>query len=154
MIHIAQDTSTALFEAGSEQNHIALEHLSELLKDIGFSVRKKNRSESTLRVYPKKQNQYPLLNPRFVRSARSLGQLEITVLSKGDSTSLDTALTSFQSTPACSFSPLSNGSQGFRYHGKFIVPFTFSDNADTEQAMLAEVSQPLTEIHRFLVAHS
>lgn len=37
-----QDIRAAIFEAGSEQNHIAFEHLAELLKDIGFSVRKKN----------------------------------------------------------------------------------------------------------------
>jgi len=149
-----QDTRAAIFEAGSEQNHIAFEYLAELLKDIGFSVRKKNRTEATLRVYPKKQNQYPLLNPRFVRPARSSGQLEIAVLSKDDSNSLDAALSTFQNTPARSFSPLSDIADGYRYHGKFIVPFTFSGNDNMVQVLLAELSQPLTEIHRFLVVHS
>jgi hypothetical protein len=87
-----------IFRMGSEANHDALESLAEILKDAGFSVRKKSPKESTLRVYVTKPNSYPLLNPRFVD-----GRLEITVLSKGEDKFLDGTLASTSGLDGCGF---------------------------------------------------
>ncbi|MFN0199292.1 MAG: hypothetical protein ACKVT0_21290 [Planctomycetaceae bacterium] len=151
MMDVAQHTSDDPFEKGSESNHRALETLSDVLKEIGFSVRKKTRSESTLRVYPKRLNQYPLLNPRFVRSAQSNYYLEVTVLSKDDDHKLDDILATFENTPDCTFISLSESTQGYRYHGRFVVPLNYLGNAGTVEPSFSELSRPLTEIHRFLV---
>jgi hypothetical protein len=44
----------------------------------------------------KKQNEYPLLNPRFVQSGPSARWLRITLLSKGTDHTLDLVLASFE----------------------------------------------------------
>ena len=122
---------TGLCDGGSEANNLALEELAEALKDIGFIVRKKPRREYTLRVYIRK-NQYPLLNPRFRETAVEVNPqwdkecLEVTVVSKGKDASLDPLLSSFQNTVSCEFVPSSGVAQGYRYHGHFFMPLSFS----------------------------
>ena len=54
-----------LYDHSSNAHHWALERLSGLLSEVGFEVRAKPAREKTLRVYPTRVSQYPLLNPRF-----------------------------------------------------------------------------------------
>ena len=146
----AQGSEAGLFVGGSELNHLALERLAELLKDIGFSVRKKSRTEGTLRVYVKKQNEYPLLNPRFVQSGPSERCLRIWVLSKGNDPTLDLVLASFENTPDCTFVPLSETSNQYRYHGSFEIPLRSVSETSFGEFGVSEVSKPLTDIFRLL----
>jgi len=53
-----------LYTGGSKAQALALNILGDILKDIGFKVWRLPQ-EHTLRVYPKKMKEYPLINPRF-----------------------------------------------------------------------------------------
>ncbi|MDA1017046.1 MAG: hypothetical protein O3A00_21635 [Planctomycetota bacterium] len=142
MTNSPQLSDPAIFERGTESNHQALEALAELLNDIGVSARKKSRNEHTLRVYPKKQNQYPLLNPRFID-----GLLSVTISSKGEDTSLDSTLASAQDIPGCTFKPLNATSSGYRYHG--VLTFALD-----HQAGLSALSPQLKAVHGLLARHT
>jgi hypothetical protein len=147
-----------LCDEGSEANDVALEELAEVLKNIGFSVRKKSRREYTLRVYPRK-GQYPLLNPRFKPTAADVNPqcreecLEIAVWSKGEDASLDALLASFQCA-ACVFVPGSEERPPYRYHGTFAIPVHFIGEAGKEQIAFAELSRPLVQIYEHLQGHA
>lgn len=56
-----------LYTGGSKAQALALSKLSEILKDIGFKVWRLPQ-EHTLRVYPVRMKQNPLINPRFFSS--------------------------------------------------------------------------------------
>lgn len=150
MTRAADNRTADFFEQGSEANHLALERLSEILKDLGFNVRKKARSESTLRVYLKRQNEYPLLNPRF-SVASSKGRLEITVLSKGQNPAVDSKLASHQSS-LFSFSAHEKESQGLRYHGVVVIPLTVPEGGTSIEATLSQLTEPLVELRKLLVS--
>ncbi|MHC4875972.1 MAG: hypothetical protein ACYTGL_05695 [Planctomycetota bacterium] len=129
-----------IFRIGSEANHDALESLAEILKDAGFTVRKKSPKESTLRVYVTKPNSYPLLNPRFVD-----GRLEITVLSKGEDESIDCILASLSSLDSCGFESMNETTGDYRYHGIITVPI-----ARAASVSFSDLAVPLSAIHGLL----
>ena len=53
------------YDLDSNAHHRAIERLAGVLRRSGFQVVKKTARERTLRVYPEKFFQYPLLNPYF-----------------------------------------------------------------------------------------
>lgn len=128
-----------IFERGTEANCGALEELAELLRGIGFKVEKKHANESTLRVYPEKFHQYPLLNPFF-----DGGQLRIQILSKEGDASLDSTLAPLGRIRGATFTPSNYRQDGYRYHG--FMWFTLN-----RKAGLAALLAPLTELYDLLV---
>ncbi len=147
-----------LFEEGSDANNSALEMLAEALRDIGFRVRKKSPIEHTLRVYPRKYGQYPLLNPRFMADAVHINPawnkegVVVSVLSKGQEASIDTLLSSFRSETCVFSADNAQGQYRYRYHGAFFIPLCFEGEKGNEVIDLAALSQSFVEIHRRLGA--
>lgn len=135
----SQLSDPAIFERGTEANGSALEELAELLRGIGFKVEKKHANESTLRVYPEKFHQYPLLNPFF-----DGGQLGIQILSKEGDTSLDSTLEPLGRIRGSTFTPGNYRQDGYRYHG--FMWFTLN-----RKAGLAALLSPLTQLYDLLV---
>ena len=78
----------SLFTHNSPASHLALNQLWTFLAGLGFKLARKAAQETTIRVYAKKQRQYPLLNPRFLPTAAWLDEtwdkecIDFTVISK------------------------------------------------------------------------
>jgi hypothetical protein len=127
--------SGSLYTYNSEASHLALNQLWDLLKEIGFKVSKKSAQETTIRAYPIKHKQYPLLNPRFEPTAAWLDAdwdrecLDFTVLSKGENAIIDRQLGKFRSTKDCAFiaRPFQT-IDGYYYHGHFLLTTAFIGN--------------------------
>ena len=64
--------SGSLYTYNSDASHLALRQLWDLLQALGFKLAKKSARETTIRAYPSKHKQYPLLNPRFWPTAAGL----------------------------------------------------------------------------------
>lgn len=58
------DADDSLYVGGSKSQTLALNELGGILEDIGFKVWRLPQ-DHTIRVYPKKMKQRPLINPRF-----------------------------------------------------------------------------------------
>ena len=109
----------------------SLERLEEFLRSIGFKVVKKTAREKTLRVYPTKIWQYPLLNPRFGRDF-----LTIHVWSKGDRRALDRYLNRNPAFHPCGgFDPTRNPEE-YNWHGYFQFPVRFRDKRADFESLL------------------
>jgi putative restriction endonuclease len=152
-----KQASGNLYSTDSKAYHWALEQLRDHLVAIGFTVNKKARPERTLRVYPTRSRQYPLLNPSFRPTAVQLGEiydiecLYVSVLSRADDGSLDRKLGTFASTSACTFHALPPGAtDGLHYHGVFILPLRFLDKSDKQEIDFAALRGPLAQIFAFL----
>lgn len=141
MSNALQLSDPLVFVSGTDANELALEALAELFKGAGFNVRKKSHNEYTLRVYPIKQNEYPLLNPRFVD-----GQLETTVLSKHSDAALSSALAAIDGIPGFTFKSYERFEQGYWYHG--VIVSTLDNSVG-----LSALSSPLRALHDLLVQH-
>ena len=141
-----------LFDPDSETCHVALENLSVALDQLGFKVRKKSAQEATLRVYPERHNEYPLLNPRFVADAiyrgtrEAGGFLVVNVLSKGNA-ALDERLRNFNSKEDIEFIATDHDSGGYHYHGEFVVPLKGAATS-AESIVFDGIREPLREIGR------
>ena len=147
-----------LFDHDSDAHHLALEQLAIRLRAIGFVVRKKSAREGTLRVYPTKMLQYPLLNPRFFPDfavnddVYEFENLGIDVWSQGDG--VDTC------TMPCSretlhrylekfdgiFLPYPHPFRGYYSHGNFILGVEFQANKIDFNAL----DKPLRKLWQFL----
>lgn len=130
-----------LFTRGSTIQLRALSNLRDALRRVGFYVEAPRATEDTLRVYPVRRHQLPLLNPRFAPGAK----LEIAVLSKGVP-GLDTRLLGFQPTAVCRFVHKPDESDGYRRHGHFEIAVTGSEDAP------AVPPTALRDIHACLTA--
>ena len=133
--------SGSLYTPGSEAMHFALLQLWDVMHDLGFKLTKKIAREHTIRAYPVKHLQYPLLNPRFTPTAIGLGEqydreyLEINVYSKGAAQPLDERIQKFESDARCEYVQFfiddamnndgENITDGFNYHGVFLIPLYF-----------------------------
>ena len=150
-------TSGNLYSTDSEAYHWALEQLRDHLVAIGFTVNKKARSERTLRVYPTRSREYPLLNPYFRSTAVQLGEiydvecLFVRVLSRANDGSLDRQLGTFVSTQACSFHAFSpRATDKLHSRGAFILPIRFLGKPDKQEIDFAALRAPLAQIFAFL----
>src|SRR5207247_10140916 len=65
VMRLLEGATDDLYEPGSEACHLALRQLWDVFDHLAFKVVKKGANETTLRVYPSRIHQYPLLNPRF-----------------------------------------------------------------------------------------
>lgn len=129
-----------VFVPSTDANHHALQELAGILKDAGFAVGKKVRQEATLRVYPKKWHEYPLLNPVFAN-----GELYIRVLSDRIEDSLNDVLVSAANQiVGCEFVPV--GSTGKPYCDYGYLVFALHPTAD-----LSTLSSPLQMLHDCLI---
>jgi len=101
--------SGSLYTHDSDASHLALRQLWDLLEELDFKLSRKSDRETTIRAYPSKHKQYPLLNPRFRPTGAWLDEawdrecLDFTVLSKGDGAILDRQLGKFRSTQESAF---------------------------------------------------
>ena len=149
----------SLYTRGSEANHLVLTQLAGVLRKVGFAVTTKRRRETTLRVYPRRHREYPLLNPRFVATATwwdpalDIDSLVFTVFSRSKSSTLDTQLAQFPSTRDCQFVADSfQHVSGYRCHGYFILPVRFSGRGQTSHVDFTKLASSLGKIHAFLTS--
>lgn len=128
----------SLYTRNSEASHLAFKQLWDLLDATGFQCVKKIHKEDTIRAYPVKIPQYPLLNPRFYSSGIWFGDewdkecLIFTVLSKGDNPGFDRQFSKFRSSKDCTFIGNPDAWTGYYYHGHFILPLSFKGRASNE----------------------
>ena len=123
-----------LFDPKSKANRLALNQLAGHLREIGFIV-ECHKDETTLRVYPTKRHQYPLLNPRFMPGCGAIefDYLEIEVWSKGDRRTLHGHLKTFLDTRDCrfhvndDFDP-TRKPETLLWHGSFVLLLLFKAN--------------------------
>ena len=145
----------SLYTFNSEAARMALQGLWHLLKDVGFRVAKLPQHETTIRAYPVKYRQYPLLNPRFAPTASWLDKawdtecLEGAVISQGRHETFDQQLRRFDATPDCVFLPDDFATkQGLRYHG-IILPLHFTGagaTSDIDFTALRAATIPHTSV--------
>jgi hypothetical protein len=132
-----------LFERGSQRQLAALAKLREQLLSVGFYCESARASEDTLRVYPIRRHELPLLNPRFV-SRDGKPTLEIAVLSKGIP-GLATRLLGFRATSECRFEHVAAMEGGYRRHGRFVLHISMTGNTPEVPAhALQSIYQCLT----------
>jgi hypothetical protein len=147
-----------LYASGhSDARHLALQRLEKVLREIGFIVVKKPADEQTLRVYPVKLYQAPLLNPNFWRTPviddpddhECLG---IAVWSKGDRRALHKYLTKFDD-----FYPNNHDETKLKsnpaknlHHGYFIIPVTFTGKGEASEINFKALRGPLRNLLDFL----
>jgi len=151
--------SGSLYTHNSEAARVALQGLWRLLKDVGFRVAKLPQHETTIRAYPVKYRQYPLLNPRFSATASWLDKawdtecLDVAVISQGRHETLDQELRRFDATTDCVFLPDDfTTKQGLRYHGYFILPLRFTGAGATSDIDFTTLKRPLSRILQFFTA--
>jgi len=143
-----------LYDPKSKAHRLALNQLAELLREIGFVV-ECHKDETTLRVYPTKRHQYPLLNPGFECWADGSEFLGFTVYSQGDESkrgtmpcdrdTLDQHLKTFTSDHGCFNDDLAPVGKYCR-HGNFNFLLRFkADKIDFEALYM-----PLRNLLQFL----
>ena len=152
-----------LYDHDSDAHHLALKLLASRLLAIGFAVRKKPDRETTLRVYPRKMLQYPLLNPRFFPTltvnddVNEFEHLDIAVLSRGDGVNTCTMpcarktlhqyLEKFNdSRDDGVFLPYGGIVDDYYLHGDFILGVEFKANTIDFKAL----DKPLRDLWQFL----
>lgn len=142
-----------LFNKHSEANHLAIIQLRKVFLEAGFKVVKKIRRESTLRVYPKKFYDGPLLNPRFSRRVNDSEQKEdILKIDMFYNTSLPHAhFQSFKSTPKCEFVKVVSPDDSSPLIGYFTIPIRLISHLSNFEIDFDSLRFPLRKIHHFLV---
>ena len=137
----------------------ALGHLRDVLLNVGFVVEKRREREKTLRVYPIRRGEYPLLNPVFyshehARSVKASDSpeevLAIAVLSRGNRPDIDRQLSQIGADHGARLSAV--GEQRGRYwrHGFIWVPLRFSGPTSASKIEFAAMAEPLGVIYRAL----
>lgn len=147
----------SLYTYQSDASHLALGQLWDVMNEIGFKVVRKHGNETTLRAYPVKIVQYPLLNPRFYPTANWIDPsfdkecLIFTVLSMEKNVRLDKQLRNFHSTKQCKFIPDPHKSEdGYYYHGHFVLPTPFKGKRTNFEIDFETLKKPLSKILVFL----
>ena len=143
-----------LYDTNAEVYAWALDQLRELLIDIGFKVHKRAARERTLRVYPIKSSQYPLLNPAFRLvddddEGEPLELLEIVVLVKGPSAAIEERLLMIQPDARCRFYPDNTREGEYVYLGSLLLPLSF-DTDDTRSLDFEALRAPLQRVYHAL----
>ncbi len=144
----------SLYDPRSDALYLALDQLRDVLMAAGFIVARRPARESTLRVYPVKQQQYPLLNPGFWSTAASLDVrwdkevLALRVLSKGQV--FQERLEEFVSTEEYAFIPTGGDVGEYFDHGYFLVPIRFFGTSPDCEIDWVATHAPLSAIHGFL----
>lgn len=122
-----------LFERKSAACHESLELLRSEMIDAGFHVHKKPRRHSTLKVYLRHEDPYPLLNPRFVLHVDEEKEMwypliEITVLSRERTGAYSKQLKNFPRHPSDTFFfPADEFSDGYQIHGEFVIAIPMTE---------------------------
>ena len=139
-----------LYDNNSKAHHLAMHQLCDFLRDIIGFVVVRVCDEKTLRVYPRKIGQYPLLNPWFDRG--DSGEFEclgFAVSSKGDRRTLHKYLKTFDHDDTV-FSPddfdLQSKPKKLLCHGHFVIPLRFKAKDIDFRAL----SNPLCDLLQFL----
>jgi hypothetical protein len=149
-----------LYADGSPASDMALEELRTLMNQVGFTVARKVRGHSTLRAYPVRMHQYPLLNPRFVRSAATFLNLDIapdveslviSTLSRSADPDFRGRLHAFSSSADIAFLKNPHRVSGYHCYGYFVIATIHRDDA-AEELDFFEFHQPLSTILDFLRA--
>lgn len=145
----------SIYDKHSEASHLALEQLREVMQEIGFIALKRRRHESTIRAYPVKYGQYPLLNPRYEPSVAWLDEnwdkecLVFWVWSKRPV--LNRKLKTFHSTNQCSFFPDQyENYEGYYLHGYFVLPLQFEGKGTIKGINFKALRHPLMKMLEFL----
>jgi len=139
-----------LFDPKSEACTKSLDRLRDVMIDAGFHVRRRSLRESTLRAYLTREDEYPLLNPRFnfdgTHDDKSIPTdfIVMTVLSKDRSGAYSAQLATFENTPNVVFGRGDAFASGFQYHGHFLIPLPVvaepdGDDEDEDEGDAAEV---------------
>ena len=120
-----------LYEPGSDACHLALRQLWDVVDHVGFKVVKKSATETTLRMYPARIHQYPLLNPRFESHAEDGADFQgeclvITALSKEADLVLNEHLKAFHHDEG-RFIFDGGFVSGYYVVGCFVIPVHFSE---------------------------
>lgn len=147
----------SLYTDGSDASHLALEQLWQVLYEVGFKLARKSPRERTIRAYPSKYREYPLLNPRFKATAAHWDPswdrdcLEITVISRGDTSHLDRYLKTFGSSRTCAFAPQPfYSADEHHYHGHFLMPVRFSGRGHNTEIDFDPMKKTLRNLLGFL----
>jgi hypothetical protein len=102
-----------LYNPKSKAHRLALNQLAKFLREIGFVV-ECHKNETTLRVYPTKRHQYPLLTPEICCDSFSTVEpceyLQVAVSSQGDGSN--------RGTMPCARDALDGYLETFNRHGK------------------------------------
>lgn len=143
-----------LYDTNAEVYAWALDQLRELLIDIGFKVHKRAAREKTLRVYPIKSLQYPLLNPGFrlmdeEDDREPLELLEMVVLAKGLTAAIEERLLMIQPDARCRFFPDNTKEGEYVYLGSVLLPLTFHSD-DTRSLDFEALRAPLQRVYHAL----
>ena len=143
-----------LYDPKSKANRLALDQLADLLREIGFKV-ECHMDEATLRVYPTKRWQYPLLNPEFLEIDD--GYIVIIVYSQGDDSkrgtmpyargTLQKHLETFTKTPTLFFVGDEKSYRNYCQHGFFYLPLHFTKDKEIDFEALRK---PLRDLREFL----
>ncbi len=146
-----------LYDVDSAAHHGAFGGLRQLLLDVGFVVEKKRATEGTLRVYPVKNKQYPLLNPFFSNycgsesdSMQNRECLVIDVLWKGDFSALERHLQNFQPGLSCTYAADARDEAGYHRAGHFLIPLSFAGQKAPYRMDFEPLREPLAAIYQHL----
>lgn len=154
--------SGSLYTGGSDAMHLALHQLWDVMHDLGFKLTRKIGREHTIRAYPVKHLQYPLLNPRFIPTAIAFGEyldrelLKIDVYSKGAAQPLDRKLDRFVSDVNCEYVSLTvndTADDGFNFHGMFLMPLLFKGKGKTMEIDFSSLRPQLKRVLDFCKSH-
>jgi hypothetical protein len=144
-----------LYEPGSDACHLALRQLWDVFDHLGFKVVKKSANETTLRVYPERMHQYPLLNPRFEAHAEDWGTdfdgdcLVITALAKEPDPVLNEHLKTFNHDEG-TFIFDGESAGGYYIVGCFIIPVHFTETVESAAIDFVRLGGALAAILRHL----
>lgn len=154
----------SLYTPGSEASHLALSQLADELRGLGFTVSRKQARERTLRVYPSRHGEYPLLNPWFSATAAWLDPkldfecLIFAVITRTNAPDLILRLRS-KAPDLAHFATRRDGvyisdpfahPSGYTCHGHFVLPVTFLSERGTSYIDFPSLANPLKRILRSL----
>lgn len=152
----------SLYTPGSEASHLALSQLAEELRGLGFTVSRKQGRERTLRVYPSRHGEYPLLNPWFSATAAWLDpklDFECLIFAVITRTNAPDLILRSKAPDLAHFASRRDGvfvsdpfehPSGYTCHGHFVLPVTFSSERGTSTIDFPSLANPLKRILRSL----
>ena len=140
----------SLFTNGSNDERKFLERLRTIIREHELYSEKQHSNEFTLRVYPEKRHQYPLLNPRLYRKGENeidYDHICINVYTQDSSGRTNKYARDFiekidaASLKFCKFVPINNSG----LFGQFIITI-FLNGSSIESINFSNISQAMDEI--------